>query len=1080
MDNRAVFMEGKRTGWFTEAKKLKKPAEGRPPITWRYNLLFYGFLSIILIGGSMAFILSMRQFVRLSAGDELIRMLEMAKVRLESSMNNEVALALKMADSPLIKRYFQNPGDMPLQKTALEEIDGYRRAFASHSVFWVTDVDKAFYFDGGYKYTVDPDDPETYWYTMTLYETERYNFNINYNAELNMTNIWINVPVYDQQKPLGILGTSMDLFAFNAAYYGDEAGRGSLYFFNKAGEITCAWDAGLAARKETINTHLGGLGEQLLAWAREGQESSAGEIRLFNTAQGEVGVGAIPALGWYIAAVMPLTLRDSLALVLNSRQKIEILMQILSIFAVFLSTLICLRRFRREAVRAYEAGAAKSRFLAQISHEIRTPLNAIIGMSEMAVRSNSFPEILDCARKIKHAGNNLLTLINDVMDFSKLEAGSLRIVEAPYALAAVLHGAIHAARARITNKAILFMVTVDASLPAHLLGDEARIRQVLLHLLSNAVKFTPQGSIALKVSQEPSGDPKQRLMLRLEVSDTGIGIKEADRNRLFGDFVRLDRARNTSIEGTGMGLALTRRICRAMGGTVWVTSRYGQGSVFTAVFPQRRIPGDDEPFAAAQDPQSKKVLVYEHRTAYAGSIQAALYSLDVPFTAVAGAEEFLQELAGPAPAGGTAYYFAFVSPPLLEAARKLIQDRNLTTRLALLAGLEETPVPENTAVLPMPVYADTIASLLNREPSPLGGKTGEPELERFFTAPDARILVVDDIPTNIKVAGGFLAPYQAAVDTCLSGAEALELVKRREYDLIFMDHMMPDMDGIRTAAAIREWEQQPGHTRRQVPIVVLTANAVLGVKNLYLEKGFNAYLAKPIETAKLNAIMRAWIPREKQLQKGAAETERKGLLDGVLVPGVDLEKGKRQYREEAYLEVLRSYGVHIPALLEKLRRLTGRPFSPETLREYAITVHGLKGSTYGICADGTAEKAEALELAARNGELQYVETHNGALIEEAAALAQNLREALQRLAGQQEEPKPQAEAPDMVLLQKLAGACKAYKASLMEHLLKELEQYNYTSGNDLVAWLREQADNLEYEAIWKRLEGLLNESPVTG
>ena len=242
-NNRAVFMEGKRTGWLAEARKLKKPAEGRPPITWRYNLLLYGFLSIILIGGSMAFILSMRQFVRLSAGDELIRMIEMAKVRLESSMNNEVTLALKMADSPLIKRYFQNPGDPQLQKTALEEIAGYRRAFASHSVFWVTDVDKAFYFDGDYKYTVDPDDPGTYWYTMTLYETERYNFNINHNRELNITNIWINAPVYDQQKPLGIVGTSMDLFAFNAAYYGDKAGRGSLYFFNKAGEITCAWDA---------------------------------------------------------------------------------------------------------------------------------------------------------------------------------------------------------------------------------------------------------------------------------------------------------------------------------------------------------------------------------------------------------------------------------------------------------------------------------------------------------------------------------------------------------------------------------------------------------------------------------------------------------------------------------------------------------------------------------------------------------------------------------------------------------------------------------------------------------------------
>ena len=327
------------------------------------------------------------------------------------------------------------------------------------------------------------------------------------------------------------------------------------------------------------------------------------------------------------------------------------------------------------------------------------------------------------------------------------------------------------------------------------------------------------------------------------------------------------------------------------------------------------------------------------------------------------------------------------------------------------------------------------------------------------------MLVVDDIQTNLTVAQGLMAIFKVQIDTCASGPEAIEMVRQKAYDIVFMDHMMPGMDGIETTAAIREL----GGDYRSIPIIALTANAISGMKEIFLEKGFNDYLSKPIELAKLNEIMDTWIPAQKKIQQGAEaaaarETKAAGIAAGVSVEGIDLAKGQERYRE-TYRDVLRSYAVHTPALLEKLEGLARS--GAESLDEYIIAIHGLKGSSYGICADEAGRQAEDLEQAARNGDRGFIEANNGRCIESVRAILRGLEELLATDAG---EARPRAAAPDPALLAELLEASRQYRAKPMEAIVNQLAGYEYESGGELVAWLREQLDNLEYDAIRERLE----------
>jgi signal transduction histidine kinase/CheY-like chemotaxis protein len=713
--------------------------------------------------------------------------------------------------------------------------------------------------------------------------------------------------------------------------------------------------------------------------------------------------------------------------------------------------------------QAEQANKAKSVFLARTSHEIRTPMNTVIGMSELALRTDALPKAQEYLENIKQAGLNLLSIINDILDISKIEAGTLEINKAPYTLSSLLSDVVTMIQMRVMEKPVVFIVNVDASLPGVLNGDEARLRQILLNLLSNSVKYTRKGFIRLSVTGKNASPDGKTITLYFEIADSGIGIKEQDLSGLFHSFNRMDMIKNQGVEGTGLGLAITRSICRAMGGDVNVTSEYNEGSVFTAIIPQGVV--KTESLAKVESPAEKAVLCYEKDPLYAESIVRTVKNLGMPVTLAGDADEFFRELTG------GKYAFALMDVDLATKAKEIIKTQSLNTVPALLASTGDLKSSRSLPMISRPAYAVPMANVLNHRMETESRKWQGGD----FIAPDARILVVDDINTNLVVTAGLLATYRCHVDTCTSGADAIQKVQCENYDLVFMDHMMPIMDGIEATRDIRVWEkeqQENDGIRRQIPIIALTANAITGMKEMFLSHGFNDYLSKPIEIIKLNDILAAWIPEEKQIPKTGLDelkSEQDIFSDGFFIEGVDLQEGKARYHGKMYLEVLRAYCIHTPVLLERLCFIENGNFGEKLMEEYIITVHGIKGSTYGICAEAIGKQAEVLEHAARDKDIQFIKANNGPFIEDVKKLLKRLGELLTAVM-EQAGTKPVSSKPDSVLLQELAEACKHYKANTMEEILDKLESFQYESGGDLVQWLREQMDNLEYDAIGERLD----------
>ncbi|MDR2433660.1 MAG: response regulator, partial [Treponema sp.] len=548
------------------------------------------------------------------------------------------------------------------------------------------------------------------------------------------------------------------------------------------------------------------------------------------------------------------------------------------------------------------------------------------------------------------------------------------------------------------------------------------------------------------------------ITLKFEVADSGIGIRKTDMKELFGNFTRLDLEHNQGIEGTGLGLAITKRLCHEMGGDITVSSVYRKGSVFTVTLPQEYTA--DDPVAAVEIPGRKPVLLYDERPLYADSVCATLVNLGVSVSRQEDAKEFLAVLAT------GSYPFAFVSSGLVERALAAAGDRENRTNLVLLADLEEASSFQGIPVLLMPAYAVPVANLLNGVRTNQGGRKSLIQ----FTAPAVRVLIVDDIMTNLKVAQGLLSAYRMQVDICDNGRSSVAKVKAGRYDLIFMDHMMPGMDGIEAMTQIRALE---GEYFKQVPIVALTANALSGMEEMFLAKGFNDYLAKPIDISKLNRLMEKWIPREKRIGTDSGPEDNvpvsAGMFEGKRIEGIDIQKGLERYKnDQTYLEILRSYADSMPEFIDTLRNA-----APESLDVYAVTVHGFKGASYQICAEETGRQAEVLEFAAKAGDWETVKNNNGIFIRNMEALLAGMGEFFAGMEKPESgENKPRAAAPDRELLAGMLGACKKYNIAAMEEILLELEKYTYESGDELIVWLRRRLDNFDYELIQERLENL--------
>jgi len=495
---------------------------------------------------------------------------------------------------------------------------------------------------------------------------------------------------------------------------------------------------------------------------------------------------------------------------------------------------------------AKQASKAKSAFLANTSHEIRTPMNAIVGMAELILREKISQTIYGYVMNIKQASTNLLAIINDILDFSKIESGKLDVVTADYLLSSLLNDVISVIRMKVMEKPIELLIYVDGSIPNNLHGDVLRIRQVLMNLLSNAAKYTQKGFITLKVGGQRISP--EVFQLRVSVIDTGIGIKDADVPKLFGDFVQVDTTKNRGIEGTGLGLAISKNLCVLMGGDIEFSSVYGEGSTFVMDIPQQ-ISGED-PLALVEEPETKPVLLYEIHEEIAKSLCYAFENLGVSCTWVTMQSRFYEALVE------KKYAFIFTGYPTLEGVLQVVEKMELDIKVVVMAEYGTQVSASHVSVLPLPVHSMTIANVLNNV-SEFASLQTSPDVIRF-NAPKAKILIVDDINTNLIVARGLMLPFKMQIEVCKSGQEAIDLVQTTRYDIVFMDHMMPEMDGVEAVRLIRSL----GGRHAEVPIIALTANAVSGAREMFLSSGFNGFLSKPMDSKSLAASLLCWLPEK--------------------------------------------------------------------------------------------------------------------------------------------------------------------------------------------------------------------------
>jgi signal transduction histidine kinase/CheY-like chemotaxis protein len=493
------------------------------------------------------------------------------------------------------------------------------------------------------------------------------------------------------------------------------------------------------------------------------------------------------------------------------------------------------------------ASRAKGDFLARMSHEIRTPMNAIIGMAELALREKISDEASEMVANIRQAGNSLLAIINDILDLSKIESGKMEIVEQPYHFSSLIQDTISVIGTRLSDSQLEFYVEVDSKLPSELIGDEVRTRQILLNLLSNACKYTSQGHINLRIEGESHNGVAT---LSFKVVDTGRGIKAEDLDKLFVDFSQFDQNANKGIEGTGLGLAISRNLACMMGGQIKVESLYGSGSTFTAIVKQRYI--SCPPLSAIKNQAKASVIVVDSDPLFTESLKWTLENLGATKITTVKTSDLKEILAE------ASHRFLFAKIKVATEVNDLVNASGHKIHSVFVAPPGSRAKLDQRAVyLSGPLFCLSVANILN-DARPTGSQRQRAG-KVSFTAPGIKVLVVDDLEINLKVVKGLLMPFKLDVDSAISGPEAIRLVENNQYDLIFMDHMMPEMDGLETTKRIRKL-----NNAENIPIIALTANAVSGIREMFLENGMNDFISKPIEVHKLEEALAKWIPAEKK------------------------------------------------------------------------------------------------------------------------------------------------------------------------------------------------------------------------
>lgn len=731
------------------------------------------------------------------------------------------------------------------------------------------------------------------------------------------------------------------------------------------------------------------------------------------------------------------------------------------------------------AYKAEQAERSKSDFLANMSHEIRTPMNAIIGMCELILREGSLSQnVREFCGNIQNSGRNLLSIINDILDFSKIESGKMELIEEEFNIASTLNDVINMTMTRMGDKKLEFIVQVDPGIPKGLLGDELRLRQIMINILTNAVKYTNEGVITLRVDKTIR---KYGVNLDVSVKDTGIGITKENMEKLFNSFQQVDTKKNRSVEGTGLGLVITKRLLACMGGFINVKSEYGKGTEFRFVVPLRVK--DKLPFIHVENSDSVSAATFievdkfgrtKLRDEYKKFIAEIGESIQVRnficrrfddlklriekgniTHCFIGKEEYLQ-------------YKEYFERMADKINIVIVQDRR-----------DSVEVPPNMRCIYKPIYELPIASILNNE-SMIADIQQAKAGSISFTAPKARILIVDDNAVNLQVASGLMQPYKMQIITVNSGSDAIRILGSKDFDLVFMDHMMPEMDGVEATKIIRS---KPEEYYKKLPIIALTANAVGGAREMFMANGFNGFLAKPIELSALDRVLRQNL-REELIQK-LSETQMKQpqdekkeemVVDESVSEAINVKTGLFYTggSKEAYMSILDTYVGKGNEKLDQIKEL----FEKKDWKNYIIEAHALKSSSLSIGAKELSELAKKLELSGKAGDMDVIIQNHDKMYEMYAQvltlgkklLADNAEKAEDTDATENAENlKEMEEAAFDEMITRMKAACEAFDGDELVAISQEVSGFAYqkTALKPYLDKICEAANDFEYELAEK-------------